>query len=116
MAAQPRAQFYTTHVTEAEIRYGIGALPDGRRRAALAEAAGAMFAEEFAGRVLPFGAAAAARYPAIVLAWRHAGRPIEGFDAWIAAIALGAGAALATRDSSGFAGCGVTVIDPWTVA
>jgi predicted nucleic acid-binding protein len=50
-----------------------------------------MFAEDFAGRVWPFEARAAARYPEILLA--RAGNPIEKFDALIAATALAAGAA-----------------------
>ena len=45
VAAQPRALLYTTYVNQAEILYGIGALPEGRRRTALAAAATAMFAE-----------------------------------------------------------------------
>lgn len=114
VAAQPRALLYTTHINQAEILYGIAALPEGRRRAALATAAEAMFAEDFAGRVLPFEAAAAARYPSIVLARRRAGHPIEKFDALIASIALAAGAEIATRDTGGFAWCGLTLIDPWT--
>ena len=60
VAAQPRALLYTTHINQAEILYGIAALPEGRRRAALAAAAMAMFAEDFAGRILPFDAGAAA--------------------------------------------------------
>ncbi len=115
VGAQPRAQLYTTYVNQAEILYGIGALPDGRRRTALAAAAEAMFTEDFAGRILPFEARAAARYPDIVLARRQAGNPIEKFDALIAATALASGASIATRDSGGFVGCGLTVIDPWTV-
>lgn len=116
VAAQPRALLYTTRINEAEILYGIGAMPEGRRRTALAAAAEAMFAEDFAGRILPFEAAAAAYYPAVVLARRQAGNPIEKFDALIAATALAAGASVATRDVGGFAGCGLTVIDPWTAA
>jgi len=116
VAAQPRALLYTTHINQAEILYGIAALPEGRRRAALAAAAAAMFAEDFAGRILPFEARAAARYPDIVLARRRAGNPIEGFDALIAATALAAGASVATRDTGGFTGCGLTLIDPWTAS
>src|SRR4051812_2484605 len=114
VSAQPRGQLYTTYVNQAEILYGIGALPEGRRRTALAAAAEAMFAEDFSGRLLPFEARAAARYPEIILARRQAGKPIEKFDALIAATALAAGASIATRDTAGFAGCGLTVIDPWT--
>ena len=116
VAAQPRALLYTTHINQAEILYGIAALPEGRRRTALAAAATAMFAEDFAGRILPFEAGAAARYPEIVLARRQAGNPIEKFDALIAATALAAGASIATRDIGGFAGCGLTLINPWTAS
>ncbi len=116
VAAQPRALLYTTYVNQAEILYGIDALPEGRRRTALAAAATAMFAEDFAGRILPFEARAAARYPEIVLARRQAGHPIEKFDALIAATTLAAGASIATRDVGGFAGCGLEVIDPWTAS
>jgi toxin FitB len=116
VAAQPRALLYTTYVNQAEILYGIGALPEGRRRTALAAAATAMFAEDFAGRILPFEARAAARYPEIVLARRQAGNPIEKFDAPIAATTLAAGASIATRDIGGFTGCGLEVIDPWTAS
>jgi hypothetical protein len=72
-----------------------------------------MFAQEFAGRILSVDAGAAARYPEIVLARRQAGNPIEKFDALIAATALAAGASIATRDISGFAGCGLTLVNPW---
>jgi predicted nucleic acid-binding protein len=69
-----------------------------------------------AGRVLPFSSRAAAHYAEIVTARRRAGNPIEGFDALIAAIAWAAEAEIATRDVSGFDGCGLTVIDPWSTA
>ena len=91
----------------------VGALPEGRRRTALAAAATAMFAEDFAGSILPFEAAATVRYPEVVLARRQAGNPIEKFDALIAATALAAGASIATRDTGGFTGCGLTLINPW---
>ncbi len=91
-------------------------MPQGRRRAALAAAADAMFTEDLTERVLPFDGAAAARYADIVATRCRAGKPIEGFDAQIAATALGFGANIATRDVSGFAGCGVTLINPWAVS
>src|SRR6202030_2944838 len=77
VAAQPRATLYTTSLTQAEILYGIAALPQGRRRSALAAAADAMFTEDFVDRVLPFDGRAAARYAEIVATRRRAGSPIE---------------------------------------
>ena len=116
VAAQPRALLYTTYINQAEVVYGIAALPEGRRRTTLAQAAQAIFTEDFSGRILPFGAGAASRYPEIVMARRRAGNPIEGFDGLIAATALAAGASVATRDISGFEGCGLTLINPWTAS
>jgi predicted nucleic acid-binding protein len=116
VARQPRALLYTTYISQAEILYGIEALPEGRRRSALAAAAAAVFVEDFAGRILAFEATAAARYADIVVARRQAGNPIEGFDALIAATALARKASVATRDTGGFAGRGLTLIDPWTAS
>jgi len=116
IAAQPRASLFTTSVSKAEILYGIAVLPDGRRRAALAAAADAMFADDLAGRVLPFDEAAAVHYAEIVAARRREGRPIEAFDAQIAATARVAGAGLATRDVGDFAGCGLALVNPWEAA
>src|ERR1700719_4449848 len=108
VAAQPRSLLYTTYVHQAEILYGIATLPEGPhgsspwaegpRRAALAAAAEAMFTDDFAGRVLPFDEAAAVHYAEIVAGRRREGRPIEAFDAQIAATARVAGADIATRD------------------
>jgi predicted nucleic acid-binding protein len=113
VAARPRTTLYTTDINQAEILYGIAVLPEGRRRTALVAAAQAMFAVDLAGRILPFDGAAAARYAGIVVARRRAGTPIDGFDALIAATALSAGAVVATRDVSGFDGCGLALINPW---
>ncbi len=113
VAERPRGSLYTTSITHAEIFYGIEAMPAGRRRDALAAVARGIFEEEFAGRVLPFRDEAAGHFARLVDAHRRAGQPIEGFDALIAATTLAAGAEIATRDVGGFAGCGLTVINPW---
>ena len=47
--------------------------------------------KDLGGRILPFDAAAAARYSEIVVNRRRAGAPIEAFDALIAATASVAG-------------------------
>lgn len=116
VGGKPRTTLYTTSVTQAEILYGIALLPAGKRRAALAAAAGAILAEDLAGRVLPFDGAAAERYAEVTSARRRAGSPIEEFDGRIAAIALAAGATLATRGTGGFPGCDLAVVDPWQAA
>jgi toxin FitB len=112
-AAQPRASLYTTSINCAEILFGIRALPEGKRRSALADAAALMFDQDFDGRILAFDALAASRYSEIVVGRRLAGTPIEAFDALIAATASVARAAVATRDIAGFEGCGLALVNPW---
>jgi predicted nucleic acid-binding protein len=75
MATQPAAALHVASVSYAEILYGIDVMPEGRRRRGLAEQAEAMFAEDFAGRMLGFDAAAARAYATIAGGRRRAGRP-----------------------------------------
>lgn len=72
-----------------------------------------MFAEDFAGRILPFDSAAAPIYAELVQTCRSAGGPISQFDAQIAAIALKNGTRLATRNVRDFEDCGIDLVDPW---
>jgi hypothetical protein len=65
------------------------------------------------GAAVRFGAAAD-YFGEIIAARRSKGRPIQHFDALIAAIARNAGAPLATRDVDGFADCELTIINPWS--
>lgn len=113
LAGQPAAGMFISAITEAELRYGLALLPAGQRRRRLLAQAEAMLAEDFAGRILPFDSAAAEAYAPIAAARRLAGRPISQADAQIAAIAASRGAAIATRNVSDFAECGIPVVDPW---
>jgi predicted nucleic acid-binding protein len=106
------AAVYTTAVTLAEVRVGIARLPSSRRRALLEVAADEVFAT-FADRVLAFDALAAVHYADVVVEREHAGAPISGFDAQIAAICRLHHAALATRNTSDFGRLGLILIDPW---
>ena len=113
IARQSAVSLYTTSITQAEILHGIVLLPAGKRRAAIEAAADAMFAQDFDGRVLPFGSEAARAYAQIAAQRRHAGRPISQFDAQIAAIARSARGAVATRNGRDFEDCGIDVLNPW---
>lgn len=109
--AAPEA--FISAVTEAELRYGVEIMPAGRRREDLAATIEELLERQFIGRILPFDTAAAKAYATIAAGRRAAGRPIQPADCQIAAIARSRGAAVATRDSRGFEGTGVDVIDPW---
>jgi hypothetical protein len=113
LAAQQPLSVFTTSVTEAEVLYGVETLPPGRRRLRLLAAVEKMFAEEFAGRILPFDEDAARAFARIVAARDAAGHPISQFDAMIAAIARSYRAAVATRNTADFQGCDIDVVNPW---
>jgi hypothetical protein len=53
-AAQPPESLFVSALTQAEMMLGAGRLPAGERRKALEVALSAVFAEAFAGRILPF--------------------------------------------------------------
>jgi toxin FitB len=112
-ANQHTSELFTTSITEAEIFYGIELLAKGKRRAGLQAAAEAMFAGDFAGRVLTFDSNAARAFALIAVRRRALGKPISHPDAQIAAMAQLYGAALATRDVADFEGCDIRLINPW---
>ncbi len=111
--ARSVADLYVTSVTVAELLYGVERLPPGRRRAGLGAAVGDLITVDFAGRVLPFDAAAAVTYAQVVAERERAGHPIGMADAMIAAVALEVGAVLVTRNVKDFAGVGLDLVDPW---
>ncbi len=110
---QPSDALFTAAVCQAEILSGIAVLPNGRRRADLWDAAQALFADDFEGRVLPFDAEAAIAYADMFAARRRAGRPVGTVDLMLAAIARVRNAHIVTRNVADFEGIGLTVVNPW---
>jgi toxin FitB len=110
---QALAEMATTAVSLAEINYGLCRLPRGRRRDDLEARIRTFLARGFGDRILAFDARAADVYGEIVTARQGVGRPIDAFDAMIAAIARSRAASVATRNIADFDGCGVAVLDPW---
>jgi hypothetical protein len=104
---------YLSSITLAEMTYGIGAMPQGRRRDALYATAQGAFAL-LEGRILPFDDKAARRYGELAVNARAAGKGFPLPDGYIAAIASAHGFAVATRDVSAFTAVGLKVIDPWS--
>ncbi|MDP4822803.1 MAG: type II toxin-antitoxin system VapC family toxin [Aestuariivirgaceae bacterium] len=110
--AQAAETLFVSSVTIAELLFGIGALPAGRRRENLSTALDGVLAL-FAARVLPFDVAAARKYADLAVTARNAGKGFPTPDGYIAAIAAANGFVVATRDVSAFEAAGVGVIDPW---
>jgi len=110
--AQVAETLYLSSVTLAELLFGIGSIPRGRRRNLLAEALDGLL-ELFDERILAFDASAARHYAERAVQARAAGRGLPTADGYIAAIAAAHGFAVATRDTGPFEAAGLPVINPW---
>ena len=104
---------YLTAITVAELRFGIAALPSGKRRRRLEEDFEDRILSLFHGRVLAFDEVATPAYARIRAKAKSAGKAIGVTDALIAAIAVHHGFSVATRDVSPFEAAGIRVINPW---
>jgi toxin FitB len=112
---QAAETLYLSSVSIAELMFGIGALPKGKRKDRLTAALDGVL-ELFADRILSFDTEAARRYADLVVRARAAGKGFPTPDGYIAAIAAAHGFAVASRDTGAFTAAGLTVIDPWTAA
>jgi toxin FitB len=112
---QAAETLYISSVTIAELMFGIGTLPRGKRKDKLTTALNDVL-DLFADRTLPFDNNAARRYADLAVKARIAGKGFPTPDGYIAAIAASHDFAVASRDASAFAAAGLTVIDPWTTA
>ena len=113
--AQRAETLFLSSITVAELLFGVGALPAGKRKDALAAALYDLL-DQFAARVLPFDTHAAQRYAVLAVTARVTGKGFPAPDGYIAAIADAHKFAVASRDTSAFAAAGMTVINPWMEA
>jgi predicted nucleic acid-binding protein len=109
---QASETLYLSSVTVAELLFGIGALPAGKRRDMLAQTLDGLM-RLFRDRVLPFDIDAARRYAELAVAARGAGQGFLSPDGYIAAIAASRGFIVASRDTAPYEAASVTVINPW---
>ena len=113
--AQALETLYLSVITVAELRAGVALIPDGKRRDSLHENLEKRILPMFANRVLSFDMACTKAYAALMAKSRAAGLAVETADAFIAAVALANGFAVATRDTTPFKAAGLEVINPWDV-
>lgn len=114
--AQALETLYLSAITVAELRAGIALMPAGKRRDGLHENLEKRLLPMFANRVLSFDMACTKAYAELLAKSRDAGLAVETADAFIAAVALANGFAVATRDTTPFEAAGLTVINPWDAA
>lgn len=112
--AQAAETLFLCSITIAELMFGNGALPKGKRKDKLATAFAGVL-DLFDQRILHFDTEAALRYADLAVKARAAGRGFPTPDGYIAAIAAAHQFAVASRDTSAFIAAGLIVIDPWTL-
>lgn len=104
---------YLTTITVGELRYGLAALPDGKRKKILQDRLESEVIPLFTGRVLSYDLNASAAYSVLMARAQKQGLAIGTADGYIAAIAKSHAMKVATRDTSPFIAAEVEVIDPW---
>lgn len=100
-------------ITIAELRFGIAAMPVGRRRTTLDDRLEREVLPLFVGRILPFDLDTSRAYADLMSRAKSSGRAIRKADGYIAATAMARGFAVATRDASPFEAADLNVINPW---
>ncbi|OCX70546.1 plasmid stability protein StbB [Acidithiobacillus thiooxidans] len=111
--AQALETLYLSAITVAELRAGVALMPVGKRRISLHENLEKRLLPMFANRVLSFDMTCTKAYAELLAKSRAAGLAVETADAFIAAVALANGFAVATRDTTPFEAAGLNVINPW---
>jgi len=109
---QAAETLYLSSVTLAELLFGIGTLPAGKRKDMLAQTLDGLMGL-FRDRVLSFDIDAARRYAELAVTAKVAGRGFPTPDGYIAAIAASRGFIVASRDTAPYKAANVKVINPW---
>ncbi len=110
---QNAESLHLSAISLGEFVYGIARLPASSRRERLELWLKVDVRNQFAGRVIEFGASQAAAWGHLRAQTEKRGAPRGAVDLQIAATAQTAGLALVTRNTSDFEGLGMTVVNPW---
>jgi predicted nucleic acid-binding protein len=110
---QPRTSIWTTSVTVFEIRFGLEAMPAGKRRIALMDSFKRWLDEVVEQRIASFDETAARRSAELAAERQRRGRPGELRDTMIAGIVLASHATLATRNVKHFQEIASSLVNPW---
>lgn len=110
---QPRLSVWTTSVTVFEIRFGLNAMPAGKRRVQRVANFERILTAVIEQRIALFDQAAAEQAAELAAARQRMGRPGELRDTMIAGIVLASHATLATRNVKHFDDIAKSVVNPW---
>ncbi|MDP9563719.1 UNVERIFIED_ORG: putative nucleic acid-binding protein [Rhizobium nepotum] len=112
--AQAVETLFISAITIAELRFGIAAMPSGRRQTILRDRLEGEVLPHFSGRILSFDLTTSQFYSELMARARASGKAIGTADGYIAATAAANGLTISTRDTSPFEAAGVKVFNPWS--
>lgn len=111
--AADQTLLYLSVSTMGEIRKGISALSQGKRRTRLEAWLEVELRARFAGRILPVDAAVADRWGLLAASARREGKSLSTIDGLLAATAFHHNLTIVSRNVTDFANVRVQVLNPW---
>lgn len=113
--AQSVETLFLSTISLAELRFGVAALPQGKRREALHNGLELRILPLFTNRILSFDDDASKSYAVLRARAKAEGKAIAPIDGYVAAIAAAHGLIVATRDVAPFLAAGLKVVNPWDI-
>lgn len=111
--AADESLLYLSVLTLGEIRKGIAALPNGKRRTRLETWLEVELRARFSERILSIDADVADRWGLLAGSAKAEGKPLSAIDGLLAATAVHHNLTIVTRNASDFANLPVAVLNPW---
>ena len=111
--AADESLLYISVLTLGEIRKGLAALSQGKRRTQLETWLDVELRARFSGKTLPVDAPVADRWGWLAATAKRAGKPLAVIDGLLAATALHHNLTLVSRNTSDFAHLQVPLLNPW---
>jgi predicted nucleic acid-binding protein len=113
LEAADEGLLYLSVLTLGEIRKGLAALPQCRRRTRLETWLEVELRGRFAGRILPIDAAIADRWGVLAAQAKRKARSLAVIDGLLAATAIHHNLTVVSRNASDLGSVEVPVLDPW---
>ncbi len=104
---------YLSVLTLGEIRKGLAALPQSRRRSRLETWLEVELQARFSGRILPVDVVVADRWGLLAAKVKASGKPLSTIDGLLAATAIHHNLTVVSRNVSDFTRVPVEVLNPW---
>jgi predicted nucleic acid-binding protein len=111
--AADESLLYLSVLTLGEIRTGLAALPQSRRRGRLEAWLEVELQARFSGRILPIDVAVADRWGLLAANAKASGKPLSTIDGLLAATAIHHNLTVVSRNVSDFGRVPVEVLNPW---